>query len=272
MSTNKLFNLSTLGDVLQRGIDSRLKELHTAMPGIIQSFDAATQTAIVQPAIKRIFKSDTGDTVESIEVELPPLINVPVQFPRGGGFSLTFPVAQGDECLIIFSERSLDYWHESGGVQAPGAYRLHALSDATALVGLSSKPNKVPSYSATDVQLKRDDDAVKISLNADSTLDISADSDMTVTAGGDITATATGSITATASGGITASAATVCDITAPIINLNGLVNISGLCSMLGGAAVTGAMTNNGTNIGDTHQHSQGPDSGGSTEQNTSGPF
>jgi hypothetical protein len=50
---------------------------------------------------------------------LPILINVPVQFPRGGCFLLTFPVTKGDECLIMFAERD--------------AKRFHSLSDATAI-------------------------------------------------------------------------------------------------------------------------------------------
>lgn len=38
----------------------------------------------------------------------------------------------------------------------------------------------------------------------------------------------------------------------------------------GNLVVNGTMTNNGKNVGDTHQHSQGQDSAGNTEQNING--
>ena len=87
------------------------KDLHTSMPGIIESFDPVTQTASIQPTIKRVFITREGITETLTLSNLPLLINVPVQFPRGGGSSLTFPVTKGDECLI----------------------RFHSLSDATAI-------------------------------------------------------------------------------------------------------------------------------------------
>ena len=121
--------LATLAQNIKLGIDNRLKELHTALPGIIQSFDPELQTVSVQPAIKRIFKSISEDSQELIAMELPILINVPILYPRGGGFSLTFPISVGDECLLLFSERSIDRWHIFGGTNEPGAKRFHSLSD-----------------------------------------------------------------------------------------------------------------------------------------------
>lgn len=137
------------------------------MPGIVKSFDAESQTATVQPAIKRIFKTVNEDVEILTPVDLPVLINVPIVFPRGGGFSMTFPVAKGDECLLVFSERSIDNWHRSGGSQKPLARRFHSISDAIAMVGLSSLPNKIPNYSSSSVQIKKDDGSCVFSLKDD---------------------------------------------------------------------------------------------------------
>ena len=128
-------------------IDGRLKDLHTCMPGIIASFDPDTQTASVQPAIKRIF-------TEKGAVNLPLCVDVPVQFPGGGDFFLTFPVKPGDECMLHFSERCIDFWHANGGVQLPGEYRLHDLSDAMATVGINSQPRKIGSFNTTGAELR----------------------------------------------------------------------------------------------------------------------
>ena len=164
---DKSNNLNTLASVIKTGIENRLKDLHTAMPGIVETFDAVLQTATIQPAVKRVFKLDTGTKEVLTPSNLPLLINVPVQFPRGGGFSLTFPVAKGDECLLVFCERSFDNWHKFGTVREPGARRFHSLSDATAFVGLSSIPNKVPNYDPTNMELKKDDGSVVLSIKAD---------------------------------------------------------------------------------------------------------
>jgi len=163
--SDKSSTLANLGSTIRAGIENRLKDLHTSMPGIISAFDPATQLASVQPAIRRVFKSEEADGVETlIPVDLPLLINVPVHFVRGGGFSMTFPVAVGDECLLVFCERSIDEWYTFGGVRDPGARRFHALSDAIAFVGISSAPNAIPSFATDGVEIKKDDGTAKITL------------------------------------------------------------------------------------------------------------
>lgn len=127
--------------------ESRLKELHTCLPAFIVAFDPSTQTASVQPAIRRIF-TDKG------AVNLPLCVDVPVIFPSGGGFHLTFPVAAGDDCILWFSERAIDNWHFDGGLADPAEYRMHDLSDAIAFVGLNSQVNKIPEFDNTNTQFR----------------------------------------------------------------------------------------------------------------------
>ncbi|HKS94989.1 MAG TPA: Gp138 family membrane-puncturing spike protein [Terriglobia bacterium] len=129
--------------------DLRTK-LHTTMPGIIKSFDPDLQIAVVQPAIKRLFRRGQP-------VDLPPCLDVPVLFPGGGGFQLTFPVAAGDECKLSFSERAIDFWWEKGGVQPPAYFRFHDLSDAIAEVGLNSKPHALDHFNTTAIELRNRD-------------------------------------------------------------------------------------------------------------------
>jgi hypothetical protein len=128
-------------------IEGRLKDLHTCLPGIIVSFDPATQTASVQPAIKRIF-------TERGAVNLPVCVDVPVAFPGGGDFWLTFPVKAGDECILLFSERAIDFWHANGGTQLPAEYRMHDLSDGIAQVGLNSQTKKLTALQMDGAELR----------------------------------------------------------------------------------------------------------------------
>lgn len=131
-------------------IEGRLKDLHTCLPGIIVSFDPEKQTAQVQPAIQRIF-------TEKGAVNLPVCVDVPVQFPGGGDFFLTFPIKAGDECILWFSERAIDNWHMAGGTAPPAEYRLHDLSDGLAMVGLNSQPKAIPQFADSATQLRSRD-------------------------------------------------------------------------------------------------------------------
>ncbi len=136
-----------------------LKQLHTCLPGIVFSFDAATQTAQIQPAIQRVFNARGP-------VNLPMCVDVPVCFPGGGDIFLTFPVQPGDECTLFFSERCIDFWHVQGGVQLPADYRMHDLSDAFAFVGVNSQPNKLANVNTAGAELRTRDRSVYIRLEA----------------------------------------------------------------------------------------------------------
>lgn len=128
-------------------------ELWTALPGIIESYDPDRQTCSVQPAIRGKVESPGGAVASTA---LPLLVDVPVIFPSGGGMTFTFPVAPGDDCLVVFACRCIDAWWQSGGVQEPLAARMHDLSDGFAIVGPRSQPRKLADVSATEAQIRND--------------------------------------------------------------------------------------------------------------------
>lgn len=148
-------------EAMQAVQDGRQAQIQTAMPGIITGYDAAAQTCSVQPAIRGRVESPDG-TVAS--VDLPLLVDVPVFFPSGGGFTLTFPIAAGDECLVVFASRCIDAWWQSGGVQEALSARMHDLSDAFALPGPRSQARRLAAVSTEHVQLRTDDGATYIEI------------------------------------------------------------------------------------------------------------
>lgn len=150
---------ATLLDAIRAVVQEDRKTLHTALPGIVQSFDAAKQTARVRPAIKRVWIDDGPK-------DLPDCVDVPVHFPRGGNFVLTFPVAAGDECLLVFAERAIDGWFTDGGTQEPSEVRFHDLSDAFAIVGFSSLGRAVAGVASDAVELRTLDGATVLRLKA----------------------------------------------------------------------------------------------------------
>ncbi len=139
-----------------------MSAMRVSIPGIIQSFDPDAVIAVVQPAIKGAEKDESG---AEVSVNLPLLVDVPVVFPRGGGCTLTFPVEAGDECLVIFADRCIDFWWQSGGIQEPVDERMHDLSDAFCIVGPQSQAKKISGISTSAVELRSDDGETKLSLN-----------------------------------------------------------------------------------------------------------
>lgn len=125
----------SLAKLLQTAVDGKLCDVHTSMPGIVKSYDRATQTAKIQPSLKRKY-------TDGRIVDLPIINKVPVMFPRSKGKFVHFDLEPGDEVTLIFSERSLDTWKERGGQVSPDDPRKFHLSDAKAYPGGSSIPNK----------------------------------------------------------------------------------------------------------------------------------
>lgn len=115
--------------------------LRVALPGIVQEFDKETQTVKVQLAImEKVRDNDTGSETDQ---EIPVLEDVPVMFPRAGGYSLLMPIEEGDECLVVFADMCIDGWWQNGGVQPQAEVRRHDLSDGMAIMGIWSQPRKI---------------------------------------------------------------------------------------------------------------------------------
>lgn len=132
--------------------------LWTAMPGIIQSFDPVKMTCVVQPAIQ----AEIDVSIDLIKLKkvwpnlpnLPLLVDCPVFFPAGGGYTLTFPITAGDECLVVFASRCIDAWWQNGGTQPQTILRMHDLSDGFVFVGVNSQPRVLPGISTNSTQLR----------------------------------------------------------------------------------------------------------------------
>jgi hypothetical protein len=123
----------TLVEAIDGLIESRNREIMTAIPGRVESYDSATQKADVQPLIQRPYTDETGARV----AETPPVVpGVPVQFMGAGGFRITFPIVKGDLVLLVFCHSSIAKWLKNGGVVNPNDDRHHDPSDAVAIPGL----------------------------------------------------------------------------------------------------------------------------------------
>lgn len=226
----------SLDDVLASERQTINEQIRVALPGIVQAFDPETVTATIQPSIRYMQRDNDGNTTTH---DYPLLLDVPVMFQRGGGCTLTFPVRSGDECLVIFADRCIDFWWQNGGIQQPVDPRMHDLSDAFAIVGPQSQAKKISGISTNAAQLRSDDGSTYFELNP-----------------------ATQKIKIVAPGGL--------EVITPLADFSEKVTVHGLLSWLGGmvgSVVSGVASKitgvvefigtvkaNGKIIDDTHKH------------------
>lgn len=205
---------------IDRMLEGWQSNVWTAIPGTIVSYNSDEKSASVQPSIKALVTKQDGTTTW---VNLPILLDCPVHFPSGGGFSLTFPIAEGDECLVVFSSRCIDAWWQSGGSQVQAETRMHDLSDGFVFVGFSSIPNVTPNISADSVQLRSEDGSSFVEI------------------------TASGDVNLKASGNISMETTQEVRIKATSLELDGDLNCTGEGTF-----------NNGANTVGQHRHAGGP--------------
>lgn len=130
--------------VIRSAMDSVRSSIRVAMPGIVEKYDAKTQTVSVQLAIREKVHTTGADNQQTVsDVNIPLLVDVPIVMPRAGGFVLAFVPKKGDECLVIFADLCIDGWWQSGGVQNQAELRRHDLSDGFAIFGTWSQKRLV---------------------------------------------------------------------------------------------------------------------------------
>jgi len=133
-----------LAEVINRAVQLALARMFKVRVGRIEKFDASTGLADVKLLQKEIREGDGETVIESVAV----VSNAVVLCLGGGEYADTYPVEEGDECVVLCADRSLDVWFEKGSDQDqdPVDLRRHNPSDAIAIVGLRSKPNKLTEW------------------------------------------------------------------------------------------------------------------------------
>jgi hypothetical protein len=151
-------------EVLLSAMDGLQARLWTALPAFVTRYDADEQVVDLKPTIEAQVRRPDGSVHF---VSMPLLLDCPVQFPSGGRVTLTFPIAVGDECLVVFASRCIDAWWQSGSVQPPAEFRMHDLSDGFAIPGFRSLPKALENVSTTTAQLRSEDGSTFVELDPD---------------------------------------------------------------------------------------------------------
>lgn len=130
------------GPFYTRGIDSRIRDMsqdiHTSIPGMITSYDPKLCEASIKPY--GTYRRPGRNAPNQKGLDYPEIHHVPVFFIQSTGqkAAIVHPVMPGDECLLIFSEQSLDTWRDKAETDTD---LRHHLTNAVALTGLFARPN-----------------------------------------------------------------------------------------------------------------------------------
>lgn len=178
MATDRRQLLNDAEEAQRLVLDGRQSNIWTAMPCIVTSVDFSTMTLEAQPAIQGTIEDENG---VSRSVNYPLLVDVPIVFPSAGGFTLTMPIAVGDEVLVIFASRCIDSWWQSGGIGRPMEARMHDLSDGFAIPGPKSQPKKISGISSTGAQIRNDAGTTYIEISADGKIKLVSPTEVKIT-------------------------------------------------------------------------------------------
>lgn len=152
----------SLEEVLRMAVHQRMVDVHTALPGRVEKYNAKEQKADIKPLLKRTVINEDGSEISE---SLPVVPDVPIMFPRAGGFFITFPIEQGDFVLMVFCERSIDKFTAGLGSESdPVDLRMHDLSDAVAFPAFYPFAKSIKTASATDLVLGQDGDGAQIAI------------------------------------------------------------------------------------------------------------
>jgi len=164
-----------------------LHDYNIILYGRIVEYFPEDQTATIKISVNRNF--DTS-AVQSEQVFIEDLKNVPVHTPFGGGWSVTFPIKQGDTCMLCFSQVGYDHWFfedkdEAGTFAGDPMYwteRMFSLQDGFAMVGFNTIARAIENYSAIHSQWRNAEADQIISLNEDKSITITSPVSVTINA------------------------------------------------------------------------------------------
>lgn len=147
--------------------------LNTCIPAIIDGFDPATQRVSAIPAIRGKF-IDPENNVKYID--LPKITNIPLAIIKSAGLKITYPVEIGQNCTLIFSQRSIDNFIIEGGIQNPfdgpdpkkTQIRCMDMTDALCFPGVITDKETITDYATDAIEIRSADNTTKVSVKENS--------------------------------------------------------------------------------------------------------
>lgn len=143
----------TLAEAISSVIEASTAQVFCARPAKVTAYDATTQKVSVEVALAEAIETED----ETVKAPIAEIVSVPVAFPRGGGFFVSFPIAVGDYVTLVFADRSIDLWLKNGGSNVdPIDLRRHSVGDAIAIPGCYPDPSALTEAHASKMTMGYD--------------------------------------------------------------------------------------------------------------------
>jgi len=112
-----------LEQLLSLAIESRLADVHVALPGIVVVYNPLTQKADIKPGVR--VPIEGAKTDKPVYETLPIIPQVPVAWPAA--------LLPGDSVLLVFSELDAQAWEATGTLSNPKTVERHGLGSPFAV-------------------------------------------------------------------------------------------------------------------------------------------
>lgn len=182
-----------------------MKDIYTALPGIVEEFDPETRRAKVRGAIQIALPDGSY-------LPRTPIVNVPTIFQCGGGWTIYFPVQPGEMVLLLYSMRGITEFKNTFEESPPTMSSLLSERDVMLIPGFGSLEFTPADEEGFSIQ---DEDGENYILMKEDDITLEAKGEITINAEGDVSIDSDGSVSINAGSSV--------DITAPSINFNGTV-------------------------------------------------
>lgn len=119
--------------------------LNCHLPGKIIAFDAETQTCTVQ--------------IMPLKYETlapAPITQVPLIMLGAGSAHITMPNPVGTTCLLLFMDRNMDAFMETGEAYSPTTSRMHDFTDCVALTTFKTLVDPIKDYDEEAVTIRHE--------------------------------------------------------------------------------------------------------------------
>lgn len=136
-SFSQLSNKADIIQVIKNACAQNAQKLNCMRIGIIKEFYPDSLTVKVLIANKKVI-GQNPDGTQKVRDYAPIIAKVCYANPF-----CTFPITEGMECILLFSDREIESWFINGSVNTRGYERMHDLTDAVAIVGIRSLPQMI---------------------------------------------------------------------------------------------------------------------------------
>ena len=131
--------------VMRLAQDATMSRINCHNIGRIEEFDKQTQRCTVQLMQIKQFNNEYITPV--------PLTDVPLIIIGAGNGHITLPNPVGTICLLLFLDRNIDTFLETGEMYSPDTTRMHDFTDCVALTTFKTLANSIQNYDENAVTI-----------------------------------------------------------------------------------------------------------------------